>query len=63
MEQAEAVRRGCTLAYLDTFNFQAPVFYERLGYEQVHKIASFPREAQNNSSIKSASADHRPRRV
>ena len=34
MRQAEqeAVRRGCRGAYLDTFDFQARGFYERLGY-------------------------------
>lgn len=30
--EAEAVRRGCRLAQTDTFAFQAPGFYERLGY-------------------------------
>jgi len=30
--ETEAVRRGCTLAQTDTFGFQAPAFYEALGY-------------------------------
>jgi GNAT superfamily N-acetyltransferase len=30
--EREAIRRGCRSAYLDTFDFQAPSFYERDGY-------------------------------
>jgi GNAT superfamily N-acetyltransferase len=29
----EGRRRGCTAAWLDTFEFQARPFYEKLGYE------------------------------
>lgn len=32
--EREALDRGCTKAWVDTFTFQAPGFYERLGYEQ-----------------------------
>jgi GNAT superfamily N-acetyltransferase len=32
MAEDEGVRRGCHTAWLDTFNFQARPFYERLGY-------------------------------
>ncbi len=32
LAEAEAVKRGCTTAHLDTFEFQAPIFYEKFGY-------------------------------
>jgi len=31
--EEEAVRRGCHCSWLDTYEFQAKPFYERLGYE------------------------------
>ena len=34
-EVAEMVRRGCTVAHVESYTFQAPGFYEQLGYEQV----------------------------
>lgn len=40
--EAEAVRRGCHHALLDTFDFQARPFYERLGYRVWGELADFP---------------------
>ena len=33
--EARAAERGCSLFYLDTFSFQAPAFYPKLGYAPV----------------------------
>lgn len=40
--EAEARRRGCTLLYLETFSFQAPEFYRRLGFEPACEFTGFP---------------------
>lgn len=41
--EAEAVRRGCSQVTLSTHTFQAPLFYEKLGYRRVGAIADYPR--------------------
>jgi ribosomal protein S18 acetylase RimI-like enzyme len=40
--EQEAVKRGCQNIFLDTFSFQAPGFYQKLGYEIVAEIADYP---------------------
>lgn len=40
--EAEARRRGCHSAYLDTFDFQARRFYERHGYHVIGELTGFP---------------------
>jgi len=44
METAErrAVERGCRHVFLDTFDFQAPGFYEKLGYQTYAKADDWP---------------------
>ncbi|KFC68571.1 putative acetyltransferase [Devosia sp. LC5] len=44
MQQAEAVarERGCAGIWLDTFSFQAPGFYEKLGYAVFGAIGNYP---------------------
>jgi len=37
-----ARRLGCRGAYLDTFTFQAPKFYPRLGYREFGRLDDFP---------------------
>ena len=40
--EAEAARLGYTQAYLDTFSFQSPDLYLRLGYEVFGQLDNFP---------------------
>lgn len=40
--EEEARRRGARNAFLDTFTFQAPGFYEKLGYEIFGELRDFP---------------------
>lgn len=39
--EAQAAARGCELIYLETFSFQAPGFYRRLGYEEAACLEGF----------------------
>ena len=43
MAEDEAIKRGCTIAYTDTFTWQAPSFYEKLGYSLYGKLDDFPK--------------------
>ena len=40
--EAEAIKRGCHSAYLDTFSFQARPFYEKQGYHVFGTLENFP---------------------
>lgn len=44
LEQAEgtARTRGCKYVFLDTFSFQAPVFYRKYGYKEVLVLENYP---------------------
>jgi GNAT superfamily N-acetyltransferase len=55
--EAEAVARGCVQVVLATHSFQAPGFYERLGYERKYTIEGQPR---NHADIIYVKALHRP---
>lgn len=40
--EKEGVKRGCTIIYTNTFTWQAPQFYEKLGYKPYGKLDNFP---------------------
>jgi GNAT superfamily N-acetyltransferase len=43
LAEREAVQRGCHGAWLDTFEFQARGFYERLGYVCFGELPNYPK--------------------
>ena len=43
LAEHEAKSRGCHDAWLDTFEFQARGFYERMGYECFGELPSYPK--------------------
>jgi GNAT superfamily N-acetyltransferase len=44
--EAEARQRGCWISVLDTFSFQAPAFYTKLGYDIFGSVAGYPNGVQ-----------------
>lgn len=40
--EGRAAERGCRTFYLETFSFQAPAFYRKLGYQPAAEIRGFP---------------------
>ncbi|WP_429410720.1 GNAT family N-acetyltransferase [Paraburkholderia sp. GAS82] len=60
--EAEAKRRGCKKVIVDTFSFQAPDFYRKLGYSEwgrltemagVHERYFFPQGALSATDLRS----------
>ncbi len=44
----EAINRGCIGSTLDTFSFQAPGFYKKLGYSIVGGLSGYSGEHQRH---------------
>ncbi|CAN5914468.1 GNAT family N-acetyltransferase [soil metagenome] len=43
LAETEATTRGCRGVWLDTFEFQARSFYERIGYECFGELGDYPK--------------------
>ena len=50
--EKEALTRGCHSAWLDTFQFQARPFYERLGYVVFGTLDNYPEGFQRYFMVK-----------
>ena len=50
--EAEATASGCAQVVLTTHSFQAPGFYERMGYERKYAIAERPKSHANFIYVK-----------
>jgi ribosomal protein S18 acetylase RimI-like enzyme len=50
--EREATRRGCVQIVLSTHSFQAPEFYESLGYIRLAAIPNYPKGHENILYIK-----------
>lgn len=40
--ETEATRRGCTQVFVTSFTFQAPAFYQQMGYRELFRWDSVP---------------------
>lgn len=50
--EKEAVLHGAKYVFVDTFDFQAPQFYVKHGYEQVFKLFDYPYTGERYYYIK-----------
>jgi len=59
--EAEATARGCEQVVLATHSFQAPGFYERMGYERKYVIEGRPKGFADIIYVKALQRTHRSR--
>lgn len=54
--ESEALRRGCTRVFLETYSFQALPFYEKCGYTVHSRLPDFPAGGARYALTKNLSA-------
>ena len=52
--EQEARARGCEQILLDTFSFQAPLFYQQMGYEVIDVVEGYPRRPHSLYHLRKA---------
>lgn len=46
--ESEAKKRNCRFAFVNTFQFQAPAFYQKHGYKEVFTLKDYPYTGQRH---------------
>ena len=46
--ESEAKKRNCRFAFVNTYQFQAPVFYQKQGYKEVFTLKDYPCTGQRH---------------
>ncbi len=44
--ESEAKKRNCRFAFVNTYQFQAPAFYQKYGYKEVFTLKDYPYTGQ-----------------
>ena len=55
--EKEAIRRGCHHVHVDTMSWQAPMFYQKHGYEVIGVLPDIPRGNQKYLLMKALLAE------
>ncbi|AEV86537.1 Streptothricin acetyltransferase [Actinoplanes sp. SE50] len=50
--ESEARSRGCTHVFVTSFTFQAPAFYQRLGYREIFRWESVPTTGRDDVHLR-----------
>ena len=46
--ESEAKKKNCRYAFVNTYQFQAPTFYQKQGYEEVFTLKDYPYTGQRH---------------